>query len=248
MDGITPFLHRAEDYAASRPAYPLQLMSFLRDRCGLEAGSRVADVGSGTGILTAQLLKVGATVFAVEPNESMRLQAEAALGSDPGFISVDAKAEELPFDDMVLDLITCSQSFHWFDFDRTKAEFARVLHGAGWVCCMWNELDESAGGATHHVITALRTASAESPRARESEQMKQFFAPGTMIHKVFVHEQELDLARVISLLRSRSYWPAPDSELGSKLESDILNSLQTFARKGTVKLQYRCSAFAGQMD
>jgi SAM-dependent methyltransferase len=178
----------------------------------------------------------------------MRQQAEAALGHDPGFVSVDARAEELPFDDMVLDLITCSQSFHWFDNEQARAEFSRVLHGGGHLCCAWNELDEAGGGATHHVISALRSANTQSPRARGPEQMKQVFAAGTMIHKVFIHEQELDLARVISLLRSRSYWPSAESEEGSRLESEVLNSLQSYARKGTVKLQYRCSAYAGQMD
>ena len=39
----------------------------------------VADIGSGTGILTRELLKSGYEVWAVEPNEAMRTAAEQTL-------------------------------------------------------------------------------------------------------------------------------------------------------------------------
>jgi 16S rRNA A1518/A1519 N6-dimethyltransferase RsmA/KsgA/DIM1 with predicted DNA glycosylase/AP lyase activity len=40
----------------------------------------VADVGSGTGILTGLLLGTGSRVIGVEPNDAMREAAAALLG------------------------------------------------------------------------------------------------------------------------------------------------------------------------
>ena len=73
------FSSRADNYARYRPSYPAAAIDLLSARCGLVAGARVADLGSGTGILSALLLERGAQVFAVEPNDAMRACAEARL-------------------------------------------------------------------------------------------------------------------------------------------------------------------------
>ena len=66
------FSTRVENYIKYRPSYPAAVLELLRVKCGLDATSTVADVGSGTGILTELLLETGATVFAIEPNKEMR--------------------------------------------------------------------------------------------------------------------------------------------------------------------------------
>ena len=65
------FSTRVEDYIKYRPGYPSALLELLRVRCGLAATSTVADVGSGTGILTELLLETGAEVYAIEPNKEI---------------------------------------------------------------------------------------------------------------------------------------------------------------------------------
>jgi 16S rRNA A1518/A1519 N6-dimethyltransferase RsmA/KsgA/DIM1 with predicted DNA glycosylase/AP lyase activity len=72
------FSGKANDYAKYRPNYPEEFIEYLAADCGLYPGIDVADIGSGTGILTRQLLARAARVFAVEPNIEMRTMAEAA--------------------------------------------------------------------------------------------------------------------------------------------------------------------------
>jgi trans-aconitate methyltransferase len=79
MQPTERFSTRAESYARHRPSYPAPAIDLLAARCGLKPGVAVADLGSGTGILTELLLKRGAEVFAVEPNAPMRAAAEAQL-------------------------------------------------------------------------------------------------------------------------------------------------------------------------
>ena len=88
------FTNRVAEYVRFRPDYPDELLDQLEATSGVDLdGARIADLGSGTGIMTARLLERGAHVRAVEPNEAMRRAAEAALGERDGFTSVAAEAE-----------------------------------------------------------------------------------------------------------------------------------------------------------
>ena len=61
-----------EIYAKARPKYAEGLFDYLENTIGAVSGSVFADVGSGTGIFTEQLLHRGYKVFAMEPNGDMR--------------------------------------------------------------------------------------------------------------------------------------------------------------------------------
>src|SRR5712664_4492381 len=92
MDPVRRFSNRAENYAKYRPGYPAELIAILKSECGLTETSSVADVGSGTGILSELFLRNGNKVFAIEPNARMRLFAERDL-KFPKFVSIEATAE-----------------------------------------------------------------------------------------------------------------------------------------------------------
>src|SRR6478672_1548569 len=112
-DSIERFGDRADEYAKFRPGYPAPMLGFLRDIVSPPAV--VADIGSGTGILTRQMLDNGYEIYAVEPNGPMRSEAERTLGGRPGFHSVLGTAEATTLPDGTVDLITCAQAFHWFN-------------------------------------------------------------------------------------------------------------------------------------
>ena len=49
-DSTERFSDRVSDYVKFRPGYPRDVVTCLRERCGLKQGARVADIGAGTGI------------------------------------------------------------------------------------------------------------------------------------------------------------------------------------------------------
>ncbi len=51
-DTIARFSNRAENYSKYRPGYPTSVLALLKKKCALTPESVVADVGSGTGILS----------------------------------------------------------------------------------------------------------------------------------------------------------------------------------------------------
>ena len=87
------FSNRVGDYVSGRPGYPDEVVTWLAATFGLGGQATIADVGSGTGILAALLLRHGYRVVAVEPNDAMREAAIATLGADPRFRAVAAPAE-----------------------------------------------------------------------------------------------------------------------------------------------------------
>ena len=121
----------ADDYERGRPGYPLDAIVAL----GLPDGSRVADVGAGTGKLTRALLASGLDVMAVEPLHGLRARLEAEL---PGVEALAGTAEALPLADASVDAVACGDAFHWFDGARAAPELARVIRPGGVLGLLWN--------------------------------------------------------------------------------------------------------------
>ena len=137
-DPTSFFSGRVENYIKYRPGYSPKLLELLRSKYGLRSDSIIADIGSGTGILSELFLKNGNKVFAVEPNHEMRSAAEKLLSEYPHFISVDARAEATTMPSHSVDFVTAGQAFHWFDRPAARAEFIRILKPDGWVVLAWN--------------------------------------------------------------------------------------------------------------
>jgi len=133
------FSSRVEDYVRSRPSYPRAAIDLLATRCALSPAAVVADIGSGTGILTELLLESGARVIGVEPNDAMRAAAEARLGAQARFRSVNGTAEATTLPPASIDLLVAGQAFHWFDVDKARREALRLLRSAGFAALLWNE-------------------------------------------------------------------------------------------------------------
>lgn len=144
MDNTRKFAGKAKAYSSGRPSYAPAFIDALYSEHGLTSRSVIADIGSGTGILTRQLLEKGSAVFAVEPNADMRGAAERALKTFTGFRSVNGTAENTALGDNSVDCITVAQAFHWFDVMPFKKECTRILRPNGKIFLVWNCRDECA--------------------------------------------------------------------------------------------------------
>ena len=144
MNYTNRFDGKGEIYAKARPKYALGLFDYLKNTLSIPVGSVFADVGSGTGIFTGQLLNCGYKVYAVEPNGDMRKKAEEKLSADEGFISVNGSDVDMNLPDNSADDITAAQAFHWFDAEAFRRECRRVLKPGGRVMIVYNSRDERA--------------------------------------------------------------------------------------------------------
>src|SRR6218665_619989 len=139
MDSLSRFSNRVDNYIKYRPGYPDAVVTFLTGKGLLNEKSIVADIGSGTGISAELFLKNGNTVYGVEPNKEMREAGERLLGAYGQFNSIAATAEETTLADQSIDLLIAGQAFHWFDKEKCRTEFKRILKPGGTVVLMWND-------------------------------------------------------------------------------------------------------------
>ena len=76
------FSRRVEYYLQSRPHYPQAILDVLKRECHLTPQALIADIGSGTGMLSALFLANGNRVLGIEPDPEMRAAAEYVLDTD----------------------------------------------------------------------------------------------------------------------------------------------------------------------
>ncbi len=153
MENTQKFTDKATIYSKARPTYPQHFFDYLYEKVGFNNTSIVADIGSGTGILSKELLARGTKVFCVEPNDDMRKTAESNLKSYPHFISVNASAESTTLENASVDFVTVAQAFHWFDKNKFRTECARIVKPQGKVVLVWNS--RTTQNPLTHALTAV---------------------------------------------------------------------------------------------
>ncbi|HEY1133684.1 MAG TPA: class I SAM-dependent methyltransferase [Nocardioides sp.] len=146
----------AADYDRYRPDYPPGALDWVLP----EDAERVADVGAGTGKLTAALLDRGLHVDAVEPDAAMLEQLGRVA---PGARRHRAGAEELPLADDSVDAVVVGQAWHWVDVERAVPEVRRVLRPGGTLGLLWNTVDTEAGGW----VAAVEALDPDPPRGHD---------------------------------------------------------------------------------
>ncbi len=228
-DATTRFTGRAAVDSRYRPSYPRALLDLLSSAAGFASSTRVADMGSGTGILTRLFLENGNTVFAVEPNADMRAAAEESLSSFPGFHSVDGTAEHTSLPASHVELITAGQSFHWFSPSAAKKEFGRISAN-GTVAVIYNARAKSRSGfMTDYESLIKKYGRNFSPvRTAEEDNLNIFFSS----YRLFTipNPKQLDLYGLTGRLLSASYMPAR----GEKNHGEMLSSIRDVFERNQV--------------
>jgi len=127
-------------YHEARPGYPERVFDILRDRCAIRSGSRVFEVGSGTGIASQKLLQLGANpLVLIEPDERLaKFLANTICGSSLSTEVIVATFDEAELQADWFDVGTSASAFHWLDEISSLCKIARVLRPGGWWAMWWN--------------------------------------------------------------------------------------------------------------
>ncbi|MFE6177145.1 class I SAM-dependent methyltransferase [Streptomyces sp. NPDC056464] len=121
----------AELYDRARPGYPPELYDDLRELAGAVPGSRVLEVGCGTGQATVPLAERGCRITAVEAGPQMAAVARRNLAGHAGVEVVTAEFERWPLPQEPFDTVVSATAFHWIDPAVRVAKAADALRPEG---------------------------------------------------------------------------------------------------------------------
>jgi SAM-dependent methyltransferase len=251
-DATQRFSSRVENYIKYRPGYPNGVVETLRSECGLTADSIVADVGSGTGILTEMFLRNGNAVYGIEPNREMREAAERLLKDYPRFRSVAARAEETTLDDAGVDFVTAGQAFHWFDREKTSREFTRILKSRSWIALIWNERITTTTPFLVAYEQLLKDYSTDyeqvDHRRIDDDVIRDFFGSNDFRLKQFKNAQVFDYEGVKGRLLSSSYAPEEGYPNYEPMLAELERVFRTYQDEGLVVFEYVTQMYYGQLN
>lgn len=244
------FTGRVESYRRYRPGYPPAVVDLLRRACGLTPESVVADIAAGTGRLTEIFLAAGFRVIAVEPNAEMRDACASLAGNFPRLRLAEGTAEATGLPVHCIDLITVAQAMHWFDLEKARAEFARILKPGGWCAVLYN--NRPPGGDTFHegYERLLREFGIDYAPVKQQhmgrKQLAAFFASAPMESATLPNEQSFDLEGLEGRILSSSYMPQQGHPRFEEMREAARRLFDETQTDGRVTMKHECVVCWGQ--
>lgn len=250
MDNRNKFTNKASNYAKYRPSYPGGFIDYLMCEVGM-AGHTIADIGAGTGILTRLLADKAGRVIAVEPNSDM-LAACMEHCRKCGTITVlEGSAENTGLPEHSVDFITVAQAFHWFDREKTKIEFNRILKHNGKVTLVWNSRSAENEFIKANDMLLRRLCPSfvgfSGGGGTEPEQYCDFFENGCCEHKVFDYDRYLTLEEYIGGSLSASYAPLESDTNYEEFIKGLKSLFDKYSSGGKLLLPNKTYSYTGEI-
>ena len=248
-DSVERFSSRVSNYVRFRPGYPSAVADLLRRECDLPSNARVVDVGSGTGFLSRVFLDVGFEVTGVEPNSEMRSAGDAILNAHPNFKSVEGTAEATTLESGGYDLAVAGQAFHWFNPERTRREWERILKPGCCAALTWNERwpGTDVMRSIEDVIDRYAADHDRSIREGGRSRIAGFFAPTQVRTAEFPNHQDFDFEGVKGRILSCSYIPPENDPRSAAMFKDLKRVFDKYENGGVIRFEYRTEVYWGKL-
>jgi ubiquinone/menaquinone biosynthesis C-methylase UbiE len=252
MEPKKRFSARADNYSKFRPNYPEDIISYLESEKILYNNSIIADIGSGTGILSELFLKNGNLVFGIEPNMNMRNAAEYNLKKYENFHSIDGSAECTNMEENSICIITVGQAFHWFDQVKARKEFKRILKPEGNVVIIWNNRKRSGSRFLEQYEDLLLTYGTDYRKIRDIQiDFENFYRIGKnsegYVREIFENYQLLDYPGLKGRLLSTSYAPLDDHPNYINMITELEKIFKENNQNGLIRFDYETEVYCGRL-
>lgn len=208
------FIGFADIYENSRPMAPAHAIEIITDYLG-KTPETVVDLGCGTGLSTRAWENKCDRVIGIEPSEDMLNIAKAKSGSNASFIK--SYSDNTGLADNSVDVVFCSQSFHWMNPCDTLSEVNRILRKGGIfaaVDCDWPPVcNANAEIAYMNLFNKVRTIEEENKeicktfhRWDKNNHLKNIIESGYFRYCreiVFDNSEECNVERFLALAQSQ---------------------------------------------
>ncbi len=239
------FKGKASVYDEYRPSYPSEVVDLI---FSLVKDPIIADIGSGTGKMSALCVSRAKKLYAVEPNNQMRKVADSLMSPYPNYVSITASAESTRLADSSIDVIIAAEAYQWFDNNEAKAEFRRILKPDGYVVLIWNVFGGDEYDAEKHAIEDIWRKKLNVISKNNKEQRAiNLFGKGRY------QKLEIDNSRYQSKeefcggLSSVSFAPQKGTYEYSKFLKQISDLFEKYSKNGKIKTTIKTVCFFGKL-
>ncbi|KAA0024592.1 class I SAM-dependent methyltransferase [Antrihabitans cavernicola] len=214
-DMATSFGRETDNYNRGRPSYPQAAVDWLVPA----TATTIADVGAGTGKLTASMLQPDRDVIAVDPDTEML----ASLAKQyPTVRTLHGTGEQIPLPDASVDAVVFGQAWHWVDPDAASREVARVLKPGGTLGLIWNIRDESVPWV-HRLTEIMHGSAAEILIAEGGPTVS---APFESVEENRVEwQRQMTADDIVAMAASRSYVITAEEQDRERILAEIADLL-----------------------
>jgi len=172
------FAAPAEVYDRARPPYPAGLWARLGELGLLRPGTRVVELGPGTGLATGPMVEAGATVTAVELGAALAARLRRRW---PQVVVHVGAAESVPLPAAAFDLAVAASVVHWLDLPVVLPKLHRALVPDGHLAVWRTAFGDPAAAVTpfRQRVAAITARRADAPPRP---------GPGELDTEAWVHE------------------------------------------------------------
>lgn len=247
MDSTKRFSTRVTNYQKYRPNYPPEAIDYIYTSLDLR-NKVLTDIGAGTGIMTELFLKRGNLVYAVEPNDEMRSEAEKLLSHYANFKSITGTAENTQLTEKTVDCIICAQAFHWFNTEESKREFHRILKDDGHVVLVWNRREPDSPFAKEYeklLVTCANDYKEVGHHKIDDSVFCRFFR--NFSKAAFRNRQSFDLTGFKGRVFSSSYTPQTGDANYESFMTNLERLFQKYQIDGAITFSYNTEVIIGNL-
>jgi len=131
------FNQMAEYYDKYRPNYPNEVITAIIEKASLSAGSKLLEIGSGSGKATEQFADFGFDICCIEPGADLvKIGIERFKGRNITFVV--SRFEDYLAPKEWYDTIFSAQAFHWLSKPYAYKKCAQLLRDGGYLAPFWN--------------------------------------------------------------------------------------------------------------
>jgi ubiquinone/menaquinone biosynthesis C-methylase UbiE len=126
----------AETYD-NKPDYPAELIKTIISKVNLTAGSKLLEIGSGTGRATKQFADSGFEIVCIEPGINMIERAKSKL-KNKNIEFIVSPFEDYAEPSEYFDAVISAQAWHWVSQPAGFEKCANTLKKGGYLAPFWN--------------------------------------------------------------------------------------------------------------
>jgi len=131
------FNQMADYYDKYRPSYPNEIINILIEKTKLTNGSKLLEIGAGSGKATELFTSKGFEILCIEPGSDLVKRGNERF-EDENFKFVEARFEDYPITLNHFDVVFSAQAFHWVPQPIGYEKCSATLKDSGYLAIIYN--------------------------------------------------------------------------------------------------------------